>query len=100
MKRWLYAGLFLATLTVTGCAGYYGGGYYASSPPPPMRYESYERPPGAGYVWVQGYWGYRGNNYSWVPGRWERPPHGHREWESGRWEYHGNHYQWHDGRWR
>jgi hypothetical protein len=89
----------LAAITLTGCAGGYVGAY-ARTPPPPIRVETYGPAPGPGYIWITGYWGYRSNNYYWVPGRWERPPRGHRRWEDGRWERHGDRYRWHDGRWR
>jgi hypothetical protein len=51
-------------------------------------------------VWINGYWGYRGNNYTWIAGRWERPPRSHRRWEDGRWERRGDGYRWREGRWR
>ena len=56
--------------------------------------------PVPGYVWINGYWGYRGNDYVWITGRWEQPPRGRRRWEDGRWEHRGDRYQWRDGRWR
>jgi hypothetical protein len=59
----ILGGLSLAG-ALTGCAG--GGyGYYASTPPPPpVRVEARGVAPGAGFVWVDGYWGYRGGNYA------------------------------------
>jgi hypothetical protein len=51
-------------------------------------------------VWINGYWGYRGNDYVWIAGRWDRPPRGRHHWEDGRWERHGDRYQWREGRWR
>jgi hypothetical protein len=101
MRRWTLLGVVGAALTLAGCADTYGyGSYYASTPPPPVRYERYGPSPGSGYVWLNGYWGYRGGNYYWTSGRWERPPRGHRRWEDGRWEHRGDRYYWRDGRWR
>ena len=91
--------LTAASLTAIGCAGGYVG-VYARTAPPPVRVETYGPAPGAGYVWVNGYWGYRNNNYAWVAGRWDRPPRGRRRWEDGRWEHRGNSYRWREGRWR
>jgi len=92
--------LMTGSLFTVGCAGGYSSYGYASTPPPPLRTEYYGRPPGAGYVWIQGNWAYRGNNYVWTQGRWDRPPRGRREWRPGYWEHRGNRYQWRDGRWR
>jgi hypothetical protein len=101
-RRWTLLGVMGAALALAGCADTYGygGGYYARTAPPPIRYERYGQAPGSGYVWINGYWGYRGNNYYWVSGRWERPPRGRRRWEDGRWEHRGDRYQWREGRWR
>jgi len=98
-KNALILGLAAASLGAAGCGGGYVG-LYARTAPPPIRVETYGPAPGAGYVWVNGYWGYRGNNYVWVPGRWDRPPRGRRRWEDGRWEHRGDRYVWRNGRWR
>lgn len=59
------------------------------APPPPRD----ERVPAArrGYVWVPGYWDWRGNRHVWVRGSWARERHG----------YAYRPHQWveHDGRW-
>jgi hypothetical protein len=74
MKRTLGIVVILGGLSMAGCAGGYA--YYSSAPPPPVRVEARGVAPGAGFVWVDGYWGYRGGNYAWVPGNWVRPPRG------------------------
>jgi hypothetical protein len=100
-RRWALLGVVGAALALAGCADTYGyGNYYARTPPPPSRYERYGQAPGPGYVWINGYWGYRGNNYYWNSGRWERPPRGRHRWEDGRWENRGDRYQWREGHWR
>jgi hypothetical protein len=99
MKRWLLVTVMAATLTTAGCGPGYVG-IYARTAPPPIRVETYGPAPGPGYLWINGYWGFRGNDYYWVSGRWERPPRGHRRWEDGRWERRGGRYQWREGRWR
>lgn len=95
----ILGGLSLACLSLTGCAG---GGYafYASTPPPAVRFEQRGIAPGAGYVWIDGYWGYSGGRYAWVPGRWDRPPRGRSRWEAGRWETRKGRYQYRQGHWR
>jgi hypothetical protein len=99
MKRGILLALLAGTLLSAGCGGAYVG-FYAPGPPPPIRVETYGPAPGPGYVWVNGYWGYRGGRYEWVGGRWDRPPQGRRAWVAGRWEHHGSQYRWRDGRWR
>jgi hypothetical protein len=100
-RRWALLGVVGAALALAGCADTYGyGNYYVRTPPPPNRYERYGQAPGPGYVWINGYWGYRGNNYYWNSGRWERPPRGRHRWEDGRWENRGDRYQWREGHWR
>ena len=41
--------------------------------PPPLRYERRIASPGAGYVYVKGFWNWDGGSWQWVPGRWDRP---------------------------
>jgi|SRR5579883_210030 len=96
--KWMLSAA-LAAISLTACAG---GGYvyYASAPPPPLREEVFGVAPGPGFVWISGYWGYRGNNYVWIPGRWERPPRPGARWEAGRWERHGSRWGYREGHWR
>lgn len=41
--------------------------------PPPLRYERRIVSPGAGYVYVKGFWNWDGGRWVWIPGRWDRP---------------------------
>jgi hypothetical protein len=70
--KWLLPSV-LGLASLTGCYSGYGYSYYAPVAPPPVRVETYAYAPGPGYVWINGYWGYRNNAYAWNPGRWERP---------------------------
>ena len=98
MKTILATAVMIGGLSLAGCAGGYG--YYASIPPPALRFEERGVPPGAGYAWIDGYWGYGGGRYAWVPGRWDRPPRGRSRWEAGRWGTRHGRYQYRPGRWR
>ncbi len=99
MRCWALYSLLGMGLATAGCGGAYVG-YSANVPPPPLQAEYYGNAPGAGYVWIGGYWGWQGGRYAWVPGRWDRPPRGYNRWEAGRWEARGQRYQWRQGRWR
>src|SRR5690606_36737629 len=50
--------------------------------PAPPRPPAYSRPavPGAGYIWCEGHYDWRGNQYVWVHGRWQRLPAGRTVW--------------------
>ena len=97
MKRSFLA-LVLAACSLAGCAS--GAVYYANVPPPPARAEVYGVAPGPGYVWLSGYWGWRGGGYVWVPGYWRRPPRPRAVWVPGYWERHHDRYRFREGRWR
>src|SRR5262245_42323449 len=96
-KIWLTVILGSLSLAACGC-GYYSGGYYATTAPPPIRAEVRGYAPGPGYVWVDGYWGYRSNRYAWNSGYWARPPRARAVWVPGRWEHRGNRYYYREGR--
>lgn len=96
MKRFLLILAFAASATL-GCGG---AEFYAAAPPPPLRAESYGRAPGPGFVWVGGYWGWRGNHYVWVSGGWRRPPHRRAVWVAPYWEHDRGRYRLREGHWR
>jgi hypothetical protein len=91
--------LALAASLLVGCGGGVGY-YYASAPPPPIRAEAIGVAPGPGYVWINGYWGWRGRNYAWVPGYYTRPPRAHSVWVAPRWDRDHDRYRFREGRWR
>jgi len=72
---------------------------YPNYGPPGLRAEVRIAPPGPGYVWIGGYWGWGGGGYHWHSGHWARARHG-RAWVEGRWEQHGRRWAWHRGHWR
>ena len=65
-------------------------------PPPPRAVIVETRP---GFVFIQGRWDRRGNQWAWRDGYWERERVGH-VWEDGRWERRGRGHVWVEGRWR
>jgi hypothetical protein len=67
--------------------------------PPPMRYERRPPMPGPGFAWIDGYWGWRGGRYVWVPGRWERPPYAGAYWSHGHYDRYNNGWAYHEGHW-
>ena len=69
------------------------------APPPPMREYIIERP-SPRYVWIDGYWAWRGDRHVWVPGRWDLPPRERLVWVEPRWERRSNGYVFVEGSWR
>ena len=98
-KRLMLGTLLLAGAALTACGG---GGYYTSVRygPPAPRYGMIGRAPGAGYVWTDGYWDYRANNWNWVGGRWQRPPRARAVWVAPIWRQDGARWRFHRGYWR
>jgi WXXGXW repeat (2 copies) len=99
MRSKLLAGALLTGAAIlAGCGG---GGYYASyGPPAPRSYVAVGVAPGPGYVWTNGYWDWRGRNWSWVEGRWMRPPRSRAVWVAPEWRHEGRGYRFHRGHWR
>src|ERR1041385_3092672 len=71
----------------------------STPPPPPQREIIYERP-APSYVWIQGYWAWRGGRHVWVAGHWEAPPRANLVWVPSRWELRGDRYVFVGGYWR
>ena len=63
---------------------------YVNIAPPAPRYEVVPAPR-VGYVWIPGYYDWRGNRHVWTRGRWERERHGY--------HYHPTRWTERDGRW-
>ena len=51
--------------------------YEVSSMPPEPLYEQMTPSPGAGFVWIDGYWHWNGYEWVWVSGRWEQQQDGY-----------------------
>jgi hypothetical protein len=76
------------------------GVVYVARRPPVERVEVIPAAPGVGFVWLRGYWAYRGADFAWTSGRWERPIEGRREWVPHRWEHDRNGWYLIEGHWR
>jgi hypothetical protein len=73
---------------------------YVMRQPPSERVEIVSASPGVEYVWVKGHWGWRRNDYEWIPGRWVIPERGYREWVPGRWDRDRGGWFYVEGHWR
>lgn len=65
--------------------------------PPPLRVEAVPAPR-VGYVWVPGYWDWRGHRHVWVGGLWVRHRPGYRYYKP-RWVERGGRWSLERGRW-
>lgn len=97
--------LVLAALTgpLAGCVMYARprvGVVYVAERPPVERVEVIPAAPAVGFVWIKGYWGYRGGSYAWVAGRWDRPVAGTHAWVAERWSHDRNGWYLTPGHWR
>jgi hypothetical protein len=93
----------LSLASIAGCARNPRprvGVEYVVRQPPAERVEVITARPGVEYVWVKGHWGWRRNDYEWIPGRWATPERGFREWEPGRWEHDRAGWFYVEGHWR
>ena len=70
---------------------------YVNIAPPAPRYEVVPAPR-HGYVWVPGYWDWRGSRYVWTRGHWERERHGY-YWHPNRWVEREGRWVLEKGRW-
>ena len=98
MKRMFLLVPMLAMFSVVGCAAH-ASYYVAGPPPPPQAVGIVGYAPGPGYVWIDGFWDWRGR-YVWVPGYWGRRPHPRAVWVPGRPHYEHGRYSYHRGYWR
>ena len=69
--------LLLSLLVATGLlmAADVSVGIRIGPPPPPRAVAVVPASPGAGYVWVGGYWYVVGHAWRWHEGYWSRPPY-------------------------
>jgi hypothetical protein len=97
-KRYKESEMIKRVLLATAVAAALGASAPASSAvdihvqvaPPAPRYEAVPAPR-RGWVWVPGYWDWRGHRYAWVQGQWVRERPGY--------VYHGPRWTERGGRW-
>jgi hypothetical protein len=72
----------LALMLIAGGAAFsqVSVGIRIGAPPPPRVVHIKPVAPGAGYVWVNGYWYPVGHHYKWHDGYWTRPPYAGAVW--------------------
>lgn len=85
MRKPFHSALLTVTLAVAASAAAFlpqasfagaSVGVVINVPPPPLRHELLP-PPRRGYVWVPGYWDWRGRRHVWVAGAWLRERRGY-----------------------
>ena len=100
-KNWNSGLLIAALLGATAVAPAVGqiGIVIGRNPPPPIRYERRPPIPAPGYVWVDGFWAWRGGRYVWVPGHWDRPPYAGAYWSHPHYDRYEDGWHYHEGHW-
>ena len=94
--KWLYGGILASAIAIPAFGQI---SVTIGTPPPPIRYEARPPMPGAGYVWVDGYWGPDHGRYVWIPGVWQRPPYAGAYWSHPHYDHYQNGWQMHEGHW-
>ena len=88
MKKMILAALVASSFAAVSLPA--SAEVYVNIAPPAPRHEVVPTPR-AGYVWVPGYWDWRGNKHVWARGHWERERHGY--------SFHPHRWVQRDGRW-
>ena len=96
-RKILLAALATASVGVLPLPAAADVGFYVDVAPPAPRYEVVPAPR-AGYVWVPGFWDWRGNHHVWARGHWERERSGY-HWHPNRWEQREGRWALEKGRW-
>jgi hypothetical protein len=98
--RTVAALLVCGTIAVSAaCATPRGRVYVRVGPPAPIV-DTRVVAPGAGYLWLPGFYRWNGAAYAWVPGRWERAPRPRAAWVPGRWVRERRGWYFVEGHWR
>lgn len=92
-----------SVVVLQGCAVYArphrGVKVVAPYSPPAPKVVVKPAAPGAGYVWVGGFWKWTGNGYTWKKGHWVHRPAKHRYWVKGHWKKRRGGWIWIPGHW-
>jgi WXXGXW repeat (2 copies) len=84
-------------IVTTGTPG--GTTTIVNEAPPALQTDVVLTQPGLNYVWIQGYWTLRSDQYQWVAGHWELPPTPGSVWTPPTLEPQGNAYKFTEGYW-
>ncbi len=72
--------------------------FTVSNYPPEPLYEEVTVSPGYGYVWIDGYWNWNGNDWGWMGGRWVRERTGY-IYVAPYYDYYSGRYVYRSGYW-
>jgi hypothetical protein len=97
LKNTLLATLVVASLGAVGLPQASAADFVVRVAPPAPRVEALPAPR-RGYVWVPGYWDYRGHRHVWIAGTYVRERPGYR-YVGPRWVERGNGWVIERGRW-
>ena len=79
--------LLISAFAAASCLfGQVSVGVRIGPPPAPRVIRVRPASPGAGYLWVDGYWYADGGHYRWHAGYWSRPPYEGATWVGPRYE--------------
>jgi hypothetical protein len=67
--------------------------------PPPVLIERRPAPPSEAYIWIDGYWNWDHQRYSWEAGRYVMPPQADVVWVAPRYDREGQGYRYTPGAW-
>jgi len=73
--------------------------HVAHTAPPSLRREQRPSRPGREFTWVQGFWHWQGNDWAWIPGRWDRPNDRGSRWVQARYAREGGGWRYEPGHW-
>ncbi len=73
--------------------------YTVKAAPPKARFERRTVAPSDQYVWVDGHWEYRNDDWRWVAGSWQLRPNEKTQWIPGQWVREGGGWNWVPGYW-
>jgi len=67
--------------------------------PPRIRYERRMPRPDRDSIWIAGFWDWQGDQWTWVPGRWDHPRDRHARWIRPRYRSEYGAYRYEPGHW-
>jgi YXWGXW repeat-containing protein len=96
----LLGSLLFAAATASACVASPRGRLYVRVGPPTPIVEARIVAPGAGYVWVPGFYRWDGRDYLWVAGHYELPPRTRARFVEGHWAHDRQGWYFVEGHWK